>query len=108
MFHYHRKTHDIELGTLCNYGCGNLATSRSTSGKYCSVSKFSNCPAYVTIQKERVTEHWKRPESNERRRKTGIETKNRLCNSENYKKVSDTRRKKTGLLTEERRKVFRR
>lgn len=71
MWHYHNATHaPIPPGQLCELGCGQLATIKSSGGKYRCVKNFANCPQYQKNQSARVTEQWARPESASRKEKT--------------------------------------
>jgi len=108
MYSYHKKTHGSIEGKICDHGCGSPAIKISTWGKYCCSESFNLCPGYLKLHSERVKEHWERPEADQRKIDTAASTTERLCTPEMRKKGSITKRTKTGLLTEEKRKVFRR
>jgi hypothetical protein len=108
MFHYHKKIHSSIIDKICDHGCGLPAIKMSTYGKYCCSESFSKCPGYLKGLIERTTNKWKESESINRRDETRKSLIQRLHNEENYKKSSGTKRIKTGLLTEEKRKIFRR
>ena len=106
MFHYHKKTHSSLDNKFCR--CGNAATHIGTMGKYRCNQNPHLCPLYLEEHSARIKEHWERPSANQRKIDTAASTIERLCTTEMRKKVSITRRTKTGLLTEEKRKVYRR
>lgn len=108
MWHYHNKTHDpMPSGQLCDHGCGCLAQFKGTGGVY-SCSKISQqCPQYIKTHSERIKTHWQRPESTDRKLKTKATLLRTACTPESVKKMKDTKRKKSGLLTPEDAKNFR-
>lgn len=107
MYHYHKKIHGSIDGKICDHGCGLPAKTISTWGKYCCCESFNLCSGYLKLHSERVREHWERPESLQRKEDTKASLIIRLHNEENGKKISATRRAKTGLLTDEVRTCFR-
>jgi len=106
MYSYHKKTHSSLDGKFCR--CGNSATHVGTMGKYRCNENPHLCPKYLEEHSKRVKEHWERPEADQRKKDTAASTIERLCTPEMRKKGSITKRTKTGLLTEEKRKIFRR
>lgn len=107
MFHYHKKTHGSVEGKICDHGCGRPAKTISTWGKYCCCDSYKECSGYLEALSRRVEEHWSRPESVNRKEETKKSLIERLHNEENIKKQVLTKRIKTGLLTEGKRKDFR-
>lgn len=107
MYHYHKKTHNpIPEGQLCDHGCGQLATSINTHGKYTCLSIAHHCPEYLRIHSKRITEHW---EGNiERRNKTRETFYEHCCgNAEVKAKSKASIQKKWGDFTPEQMKDFR-
>lgn len=108
MFHYHKKTHNSVEGQICDHGCGLPAKTISTWGKYCCCESFNICSGYLKLHSKRITEQWQRPEANQRKIDTAVSLIERLHTEEMRARQKKTMREKTGLLTEERRLVFRR
>ena len=105
MFHYHKKTHYSVEGKLCDHGCGNPAKFVKTNGKYTCSENSQHCPQYLAEHAERIRQQW--VGDDRRREDTIVSLRSRLHNEENARKISATRRAKTGLLTEEVRTSFR-
>jgi hypothetical protein len=106
MYHYHERTHDpIPDGQLCDHGCGKLAQYRGTGGKYTCEEKFSLCAKYLSDLANRTRLSW--VNDNDRKEETKKSLINRLHNEENYKKSSETKRKKFGTLDPVRAKEYR-
>lgn len=108
MFHYHKKTHLSVEGKLCNYGCGQDAKFVSTKEVYCCSNSHMRCPAVKKEFSEKVADQWKKPESKQRKEDTKLSLISRLHNEKNRDMISNTKRIKTGILTEEKRKLYRR
>lgn len=71
MYSYHKKTHEpIPEGTVCDIGCGQLATHRNTSGKVVCNEVSHRCPEYTKQHSERVKQHWNSKEGKLRRQNT--------------------------------------
>ena len=104
MFHYHKKTHLPVIGQVC-HKCNNPAVVVSTMGIYRCNENPHLCPVYLEEHSARIEDQWKDDE--DRRTATRTSTIERFQTEENYKKVSAGKRYKTGLLTEEKRKDFR-
>lgn len=104
MFYYHKKTHDSLENKNCR--CGFPALYIGTQGIYRCNQKPQLCPQYLLEHSERVKKQW--IGDNKRKEDTANSIRERLHNEENYLKSKKTKRSKTGLLTEERRKIFRR
>lgn len=108
MFHYHKQIHDeIPDDQLCDLGCGNLATVKTTGGQY-SCQKISHqCPSSRKRAAERVKNDWEKPKSNSRR----LEIRNRVIDPIEKKKQSmkssETKRNKIGIFTVEQATDFR-
>lgn len=103
MFHYHKKTHSSLDNKLCR--CGNSATHIGTMGKYRCNKNPHLCPSYLEDHAARIKEQWAGDEL--RREATRALTIERFQTEENYKKIGAGKRLKTGLLTEEKQKNFR-
>jgi hypothetical protein len=109
MYHYHSKIHQsIPAGTLCNHGCGQLATVINTNGKYTCLSLAQHCPEYIRRHSTRVLEHWQRPEATERKEKTKERFFKFCCGVPAVlKKQKQTLKEKFGNFTPEQMKDFR-
>lgn len=108
MWHYHNKTHDpIDERQLCDHGCETAAKFRNTKGTY-SCSKVSqHCPGYIEKHSERIKDHWQRPEASARKEDAARSLRERLHNTENYAKMSKTKRINFGTFTTDLAKDFR-
>ncbi len=106
MFQYHKKTHASVEEKFCR--CGAIATHVCTRGKYRCNENPHLCPKFLEEHAERIEGHWARDSAVERKEKARTTFVEHLHNEEIYKKTSRTKRIKTGILTEERRRVFRR
>lgn len=100
MWFYHKKTHDpIPEGQLCDHGCGSPAKFKGTGGVY-SCSKISHrCPEYIKKHSQRIKSHWMRPEAVQRKLKTAETLVKTACTPDAIRKMKETKRKKSGLLT---------
>lgn len=106
MWSYHKNQHKpIPEDAKCEFGCGNKAIYRTTGGKLRCNKKWAECPAYLKNHAEKVENQWLN--NDERKTETKKSLIKRLHNKETYKKQSRTKRFKTGLLTEEKKKDFR-
>lgn len=97
MYHYHNKTHDAVDGKICDHGCGLPAVSKSTRGRYCCSDVYTSCPGYIKNSVARTTEHWARPESDQRKenaKKTFIAS---VHNRETVDKARKTKWAKWGM-----------
>lgn len=108
MWHYHNKTHDaIPDGQLCEQGCGKPALFINTGGRYLCCKTTQHCEAYVKEHSQRIKDHWKRPESVERKKKAKQILLETACTPEAVNKMKETKRKKSGLLTPDDAKNYR-
>lgn len=108
MWHYHKKTHEaIPFGQLCEQGCGAPALFKNTSGRYTCCKITQQCQAYTQAHSERVKQHWKRPESVERKINATHTLLETAGTPEAIEKAKGTKRKKSGLLTPEDAKNYR-
>jgi len=109
MYHYHKKTHDIiPDGKLCDHGCGQIATTINTNGKYICTEVAHQCPEYTNQLSERVKAHWKRPGSNIRKEKTKEKFLKHCCNNSSVReKQKKTLREKWGNFTADEIKEYR-
>jgi hypothetical protein len=106
MYHYHSKTHQsIPAGTLCNHGCGQLATVINTNGKYTCLSMAQHCPEYLRKHSSRVKKQWEGAE--QRKEETRLTIDTRLNTKENIEKRKQTLKEKWGDFTPEQMKDFR-
>ena len=106
MFSYHKKTHNIIPEEIyCHFGCGCLATSQNTGGKYTCKEKYQDCSAYLNQLSERTKNSWKN--ANVRKEKTRKSLINRLHNKEIYNKSKNTKRQNFGIITPEQIKDYR-
>ena len=106
MYHYHNKTHKPILdNTLCDHGCGQLATFRGTGGKYTCEKVSQHCPAYLDKHSKRVINQW--ANADDRKQKTKESLIQRLHTPEIVERMTQTKRKKTGLLTPNELKEYR-
>lgn len=108
MFHYHKKTHYSVEGKVCAYGCEQPAKFVSTQETYCCSKTFHLCPGYLETHSDRISQQWERPESQQRKIDTRQSFIERLHTPEIRERQKNTMRAKTGILTEERRLIFRR
>ncbi len=108
MFHYHKKTHYSVEGKLCDYGCGRPALFVSTQETYCCSRQHMKCSAVRKEFSEKVANQWTRPSATERKEETKKSLIERLHNEENVRKFTKTKRERIGILTEEKRKLYRR
>ena len=108
MFHYHKKTHGSIEGKICSHGCSQPAKFIKTNGKYSCLENTHLCPAYLATQAEQIREQWTRDGAEERKEQTKRILSEVMRDPEIRKKRQNTKRSKTGLLTEERRTIFRR
>lgn len=109
MFHYHAKTHDASGNHICDHGCGRIAISRSTSGKYCCSGSYRNCPGYIDNIVTKITESWEHPSSSTRKEETKESLVTRLHNKDTVDKIKKTKWAKWGMenASEEQWKEFR-
>jgi hypothetical protein len=109
MYHYHSKTHQhIPEGKPCDHGCGNLATTINTHGKYTCLPSAHHCPEYLRKHSTRITEQWQRPEAVERKEKTKERFFEYCCGvPEVLEKSKKTLKEKFGNFTPEQMKDFR-
>lgn len=107
MFHYHKMVHEkIPDGKLCDIGCGTAALFRNTKGTYTCSKVSQHCDEYLRLHSERIKTHWI---DNEPRKIKTKETFIKFANSpESRAKQKQTLRLKTGILTEERRTLYKR
>ena len=106
MYHYHSKTHQsIPAGTLCNHGCGQLATVINTNGKYTCLPLAQHCPEYLRKHSSRVKKQWEGAEQRKEITRLTIDT--RLNTKENIEKRKQTLKEKWGDFTPEQMKDFR-
>ena len=106
MYHYHSKTHQsIPAGTLCNHGCGQLATVINTNGKYTCLPLAQHCPEYLRKHSYRVKKQWEGAEQRKEITRLTIDT--RLNTKENIEKRKQTLKEKWGDFTPEQMKDFR-
>ena len=106
MYHYHSKTHQsIPAGTLCNHGCGQLATVINTNSKYTCLSMAQHCPEYLRKHSSRVKKQWEGAE--QRKEETRLTIDTRLNTKENIEKRKQTLKEKWGDFTPEQMKDFR-
>lgn len=106
MYHYHSKTHQsIPAGTLCNHGCGQLATVINTNGKYTCLPMAQHCPEYLRKHSARVKKQWEGAE--QRKEETRLTIDTRLNTKENIEKRKQTLKEKWGNFTPEQMKDFR-
>lgn len=106
MYHYHSKTHQsIPAGTLCNHGCGQLATVINTNGKYTCLYMAQHCPEYLRKHSSRVKKQWEGAE--QRKEETRLTIDTRLNTKENIEKRKQTLKEKFGNFTPEQMKDFR-
>lgn len=58
-YFYHQKKHQsIPEGTLCDYGCGCLASVITIKGVYICSKVFQTCPAYKDKQSKATVNQW--------------------------------------------------
>ena len=109
MYHYHNKIHQpIPKGTLCDHGCGQMATVINTHGKYTCKTIAQHCPEYVRKHSERVTEHWQRPDALIRKEKTKERFFEHCCGVPKViEKQKQTLKEKWGDITPAQMKDFR-
>lgn len=108
MWHYHNKTHEeIPSDKLCEQGCGKPALFKNTGGRYTCCKITQQCEAYTKEHSERIKQHWKRPESVERKINATQTLLKTACTPEAVEKMKNTKRKKSGLLTPEDAKNYR-
>jgi len=109
MYHYHSKTHQhIPNGKLCDHGCGNLATTINTHGKYTCLPLAHHCPEYLRKHSTRVIEQWRRPEAIERKEKTKERFFEHCCSvPEVLEKSKNTLKEKWGNFTPEQMRDYR-
>ena len=106
MYHYHSKTHQsIPAGTLCNHGCGQLATVINTNGKYTCLPMAQHCPEYLRKHSARVKKQWEGAE--QRKEETRLTIDTRLNTKENIEKRKQTLQEKWGDFTPEQMRDFR-
>ena len=106
MYSYHKQTHQpVPIGTLCHFGCGCIAMYRNTGGKYTCKEKYQDCSAYLEQLSDRTTKSWK--DANTRKEETKKSLISRLHNEKTFKKIKETKRKATGILTPEELKEYR-
>ena len=106
MYHYHSKTHQsIPAGTLCNHGCGQLATVINTNGKYTCLPMAQHCPEYLRKHSARVKKQWEGAE--QRKEETRLTIDTRLNTKENIEKRKQTLKEKWGDFTPEQMRDFR-
>lgn len=107
MFSYHKQTHDaIPLGTYCHFGCGCLAITKNTGGKYTCKEKYQECSAYLDQLSRRTENSWKN--ANKRKEKTKEQFLKHCCGvPEIIKKTKDTLKVKWGNFTPSQAKDYR-
>lgn len=107
-YHYHKQVHfEIPEGTLCDNGCGNVATVIKTNGRYKCQSNAHLCPEYIKNHSDQIKKQWADESSNDRREKFRQLFADRMADPKIYKKSSITKREKFGTLDPERAKDFR-
>lgn len=110
MYHYHKQTHEsIPLGQLCEQGCGNLAKFKNTNGKYSCEKIVQQCPEYIRKHSKRISEHWQRPEAEQRKHETKTRFFEHCCGvPEIAAKAAKTKQEKFGTLDPVKAKEFKR
>jgi 5-methylcytosine-specific restriction endonuclease McrA len=107
MYSYHKKTHNlIPQGKLCDHGCGQLASTINTHGKYTCLPIAQHCPEYIKKHSKMVKKQW---DGDIIRKQKTKEIFLRDCakNPVAIEKNKNARRKKTGLITPEIAKEYR-
>ena len=100
MWGYHKKTHvPIPNGTLCDFGCGQPAIARKTSGR-CVCSEVSqHCPSYRRQHAARIKEQWATNEWKDRRLKNKIRTLNETDEQRRKRNEKQKKTKRERLLS---------
>lgn len=101
MHSYHKRTHNpIPENQLCDHGCNTPALFIGTGGKYTCKATAHHCPAYLQNHSDRIKQQWVNADSRKEKTK---ETFLKHCAGvpEVVRKMQETKRKQSGLLTPE-------
>lgn len=109
-WHYHKHIHEaIPTGQLCDFDCGQLATYKRTSGKYCCSETTHRCAGYLQRHADTVRRQWATNEWADRREQNRARTARETPEQRRARndKQSATMRAKSGTITPESAKDYR-